>query len=139
MRFLLRQGIALRGHSEREGNLPQLMVGDCKILKQWMKAAKYMSHDIVNELITMMGHNVLLVVLDRVKMQTPAWYAIIADEATDFNFSEQLILSLRYVDYNYTISEDPIGLFCLPNTTAATLFTVIMDMLIRCSLLRPNL
>ena len=137
MRFLLRQGIALRGHSELEGNLPQLLsawAGDCEVLKQWMKAAKYMSHDIVNELITIMGHNVLRVVLDRVKMQSPAWYAIIADEATDVNFSEQLNLSVRYVDYNYTISEDPVGLFCLPNTTAATLCIVIKDMLIRCSL-----
>ena len=124
MRFLLRQGIALRGHSELEGNLPQLLsawAGDCEVLKQWMKAAKYMSHDIVNELITIMGHNVLRVVLDRVKMQSPAWYAIIADEATNVNFSEQLNLSVRYVDYNYTISEDPVGLFCLPNTTAAIL------------------
>ena len=62
MRFLLRQGIALRGHSEREGTLPQLLSaweGDCDALRQWMKAAKYMSHDIANELITTMGHNVL--------------------------------------------------------------------------------
>ena len=137
MRFLLRQGIALRGHSEGEGNLPQLLSawgGECEILNQWMKAAKYMSHDIINELITIMGHTVLRAVLERVKKQSPAWYAIIADEATDVTFSEQLNLSLRYVDYNYTINEDPIGLHRLPNTTAATLFIVVKDMLTRCSL-----
>ena len=141
MRFLLRQGIALRGHSEREGNLPQLLsawAGDCEVLRQWMKEGKYMSHDIVNELITIMGHNVLRAVLDKVKMQNPAWYAIIADEATDVNFNEQLNLSLRYVDYDYTISEDPVGLFCMPNTTAATLSIVIKDMLTRCSLPLAN-
>ena len=54
-----------------------------------MKAAKYMLHDIVNELIRIMGHNVLWAVLDRVKMQNQAWYAIIVDEATDANFNEQ--------------------------------------------------
>ena len=72
-------------------------------------------------------------VLDRAKMQNPEWYAIIANEATDVNFNEQLNLSLKYVDYDYTISEDPVGLFCQPNTTAATLSIVIKDMLTRCS------
>ena len=62
MRFFLRQGIALQGHSEREGNLPQLLsawAGDCEVLRQWMKAARYMSYDIVNELKTIMGRDVL--------------------------------------------------------------------------------
>ena len=35
-----------------------------------MKAAKHMPWRVVNELITIMGNNVLPAVLDRVKMQT---------------------------------------------------------------------
>ena len=75
MKFLLRQGIALRGHSENEGNLPQLLSAwtvNSAILKHCMvKEVKYMSHDIVNELVTLMGHNVLRKLLCRMKNQSP--------------------------------------------------------------------
>ena len=35
---------------------------------------------------------------------------------------------------NYDISEDPVGLFSLPNTTANTITSVLKDLLIRCNL-----
>ena len=35
---------------------------------------------------------------------------------------------------NYDISEDPVGLFSLPNTTANTIASVLKDLLIRCNL-----
>jgi len=58
MRFLLRQGIALRGHDDEEGNLFQLLklwsASDIS-LKQWLREKKYMSPQVINELITMMG------------------------------------------------------------------------------------
>ena len=63
MKFLLRQGIALRDHSEEEGNLQQLLTTwskDNAVTKSWIEEGKYMSHDIVNELITLMGQSVLL-------------------------------------------------------------------------------
>ena len=57
MKFLLIQGIALRGHSEEEGNLYQLLTtlsSDCAGSKSWIEKGKYMSH-----LITLMGHDIL--------------------------------------------------------------------------------
>ena len=60
--FLLQQGIALRGHTEEEGNLSQLLAvwsEDNANVRDWMKERKFMSHDIVNELITLMGLKVL--------------------------------------------------------------------------------
>lgn len=62
-----------------------------------------MSHEIVNELITLMGHKVLQQLLDKVKGNSPAWYAIIVDETTDIATNEQFNLSIRYVDENYDI------------------------------------
>ena len=56
MKFLLIQGIALRGHSEEEGNLYQLLTtwsSDCADTKSWIEKGKYMSH-----LITLMGHDI---------------------------------------------------------------------------------
>ena len=137
MKFLLRQGIALRGHSENEGNLPQLLsawTGNSAILKQWVKEGKYMSHDIVNEIVTLMGHNVLRKLLCRMKNQSPEWYSLIGDEATDINYSEQLNVSIRYVDNDYNVHDDPIGLFVLPNTGAETITSVVKDILLRCTL-----
>ena len=58
MQFLLRQGLALRGHVEKEGNLTQLLLSlsdDDDILKGWLRDAKYMSHDIITEIIMFNG------------------------------------------------------------------------------------
>ena len=137
MKFLLRQGIALRGHSEEEENLPHLLAlwsGDSAVVKDWIKAWKYMSHDIVNELITLMGLNVLRQLLVKIKSCDPFWYAIIVDEATDVSGKEQCNLSIRHVDDNYVVSEDAIGLYSLPNIAAATLAIVVKDILTCCAL-----
>lgn len=137
MKYLLRQGIALRGRTEEEGNLPQLLAvwsKDSPVIKDWIREGKYLSHDIVNEMITSMGLNVLRQLLVKIKSNDPFWYAIIADEATDVSGKEQCNLSIRHVDNNYEVSEDAIGLYSLPNTAAATLALVVKDVLTRCAL-----
>ena len=70
-----------------------------------------MSHDVVNELVMIMGHIVLRKLLAQIRSQNPGWYSLIADEATDVKNREQLNLSIRYVDDDYVVHEDPIGLF----------------------------
>lgn len=140
LRFLLRQGLAIRGHDETEGNLYKLLLmcsayDPC--LTKWIRDKRYLSPLIINELITSMGLSVLRSLLSKVKECKPAWYAIIVDEATDVANKEQLNLSIRWVDNEYGIREDPVGLYCLPNTKADTLYEVVTDMLTRCSLLLP--
>ena len=81
----IRQGIAPRGHSEEEGNLRQLLTTwsrDNAVIKSWIEERKYMSHDIVNELITLMGQSVSVLrkLLCRIKNSNPCWFAIIVDE-----------------------------------------------------------
>jgi len=126
MKYLLRQGIALRqGDNEEEGNLPQLLLTlskDNKDVKNWITEKKYMSHDIVNELISLMGQKVLRQILEKIKSNSPYWYSVIADEATDIACREQLNLSIRHVNDDYVVSEDSVGLFSLPNTKAETLW-----------------
>ena len=49
MKFLFRQGTALRGHCEEEGNLPQLVTAWTEgktALKRWIDEGRYMSHDV---------------------------------------------------------------------------------------------
>ena len=61
------------------------------------------------------------------------WYAVIADEAADVVNREQLNLSIRWVSDDYIVSEDPVGLKCLPGTTANTITKVLKDLLFRCT------
>ncbi len=139
IRYLSRQGLALRGHNESvdqlDGNLCQLLLllaESDKPMKEWLSNRDYMSPDIVNELITIMGQSMLRNIL--VKVKEAMWYSIIADEATDVAHNEVMCISLRWVDAHYDIHEDVLGLVQLPDTKSKTLFSVIKDVLIRCSL-----
>ena len=62
LRMLLRQGLAIRGHDAFDGNLEQLLQlrsEDDKDVKIWLQNSEYLSHDIVNECILLLG-NILL-------------------------------------------------------------------------------
>lgn len=51
--YLLRQGLALRGHIDEESNLIQLLKLRCddnNFLQEWIDEKRYLSHDIVNEI-----------------------------------------------------------------------------------------
>ena len=93
-----------------------------------------MSHDIVTEQITLMGNTLLRSLLQNIIQNSPAWHAIMGDEASDIANREQLNISIRWVNESYEISEDPVGLFCLTNTTADAICDAIKDILIRSSL-----
>ncbi len=118
IKYLTRQGLALRGNDEEEGNLSQLLFAwsennDC--LKEWIKENRYTSHQAVNEQICLLGQAVLRKLI---KDNQPSWYAVIADEATDVTNSEQLNLSIRWVGADYIVREDTVGLFRVPDTKA---------------------
>ena len=74
LRFLLRQGLAIRGHDETEGNLYQLLLmcsayDPC--LTKWIRDKRYLSPLIINELITSMGLSVLRSLLTRCSLPLP--------------------------------------------------------------------
>lgn len=107
LRFLLRQGLALRGHKEHEGNLNQLLKlqgTDCPRLLQWISDGYYLSHDIVNEMITLMGNTLLRQLLTR--MRAERFFSIMADETRDMSNHEQMSIVIRWVDTDYIIHKD---------------------------------
>lgn len=58
LRYLLRQGMAIRGHEASESNIIQLLQlcsDDDPQLKKWLSDQKYFSPDILNEQIEIMG------------------------------------------------------------------------------------
>ena len=137
MQYLLRQGLALRGHVEKEGNLTQLLMSlseDDDILKSWVRDGKYMSHEIITQIICLMGQSILRVILNKINSSNPPWFAVICDETTDVACKEQLNVSIRYVDDDYVVHEDTVGLFNLPNTSAETISEALKDILVRCNL-----
>ena len=130
--------MAVRGHKETEGKLQQLLmmlsIHDSG-LKRWVKESKCMSPVIVTELITFTLLRSLLTNITASEC-SPAWYAIIVDETTDFANRKQLNLSIRWVSNDYEVSEDSVGLYCFPNTTSDTFYTVVTDILTWCSYLK---
>lgn len=135
VRYLARQGLALRGHDEKEGNMMQLLqmwsFHDADI-NEWLREGKYLSHEIINEQIKLMGDHVLREILSEIK--SCMFYAIQADEATDVACNEQMCVSIRWVSQEYEIVEEPIGLVQMPKTDAATIFAALKDVLQRCIL-----
>ena len=135
LKYLMRQGLATRGHIEEEGNLMQLLLTVAEhdaTMKKWLVDGKYLSHDIINEQIQLMAHQVLRSLVSKIK--EARYFAVICDETQDMSCKEQLGISIRWVDNQYSINEDLIGMYEVTQTDAATLVSVISDGLTRCSL-----
>ena len=133
LRYLLRQGLAIRGHEELQGNLLQLLKvqsEDNKKLATFIEDKNYQSPDVTNELIILMGNHLLQHLLHRIR--ECQFYSIIADETRDTSNKEQLSISLRWVDSDYNIFENLVGMIQVTRTDAETLTLAIKDVLIRC-------
>uniref|UniRef100_H3A3S8 HAT C-terminal dimerisation domain-containing protein n=1 Tax=Latimeria chalumnae TaxID=7897 RepID=H3A3S8_LATCH len=129
--FLLRQGMAIRGHDELQGNLQQLLLLRAED-NPGISNRNYLSHDIVNKMISLMGNALLRSKLHQI--QQCRWYATTADEATDLSKQKQMAICIRWVDKFFKIHEDCIGLLQLDATDSQYLTTVVKDILVCCML-----
>ena len=86
----------------------------------------------MNELINLMGQAMLRQLVEEIRVAK--FYSLIADEATDISRQEQMCVSIRWIDSSFVVHEDALGLVQLPNTKAATVFSQIKDILVRCML-----
>uniref|UniRef100_H3A554 HAT C-terminal dimerisation domain-containing protein n=1 Tax=Latimeria chalumnae TaxID=7897 RepID=H3A554_LATCH len=135
LRYLMSQGVAVEGHDAHNGYLFQLLqprAEDCPDLCQWLNDKNYMSHDINNELIQLISLDILQRLLE--KIHEAGFYSILADETCDTVNKKQLVVLFHWVDEEYTIHEDFIGLVDLPQTDSATIYSVLNDILIRCNI-----
>ncbi len=132
LKYLLRQGLAIRGHEDLEGNLIQLLLlrsEDCAQLNTWIRERKYFSPPILNEQISLMALSALRALL--VDISRAQWFSLIADEVTDVGNKEQFTVCIRWVDDEFIIHEDPVELIHVPKTDSATLTSALKDCLIR--------
>ena len=61
-----------------------------------------------------MADSVLRGMLSDIRSST--WFAILAYEATDIKFNEQMCVTIRWVDEVYEVHEGPLGLIEVPLT-----------------------
>ena len=107
--YLARQGIALRkGKQEEESNFKQLLLlqaEDDKVLQRWIGNSydKHFSSGAQNEILQIMALKVLRGIASDIAES--GYYSIMADETTDANNIEQLVICIRWVDKEMTVHE----------------------------------
>jgi len=97
--------------------------GDRKI-KAWIDKREYISPEIVNTIIKLMGKAIRDEILAEIKGSR--WYSVIADEAMDTYHFEQMSLSIRWVNNWYQVFEDTLAFAELPNTKAIAIYKVFL-------------
>jgi Domain of unknown function (DUF4371)/hAT family C-terminal dimerisation region len=137
IRYLGRQGIALRGHNDTESNFVQLLKlygqTDCRF-ENWLNRndCKYTSPDCQNECLQIMAFQILRKISSHI--QSHRFYALMADEVTDSSNKEQLVICLRWIDDQFNAHEDFIGIYSVDNITADTIVASLKDVLLRLNL-----
>jgi hypothetical protein len=144
LRFLLRQGLAFRGHDESEdslnkGNFLELLnwlAGnfeevDKVVLKNAPQNCKMTCHDIQPELIKCCAQETTKLLIEELGGQK---FAILADESADVYQNEQLAVCLRYVDKKGRAVERFLGIAHVEDTSAMTLKAAVEHMLMKYNL-----
>jgi len=150
--LLARQGLALRGTTvktkdneaskaevnEPNSNFIQVLrnraIDDPRV-EDWLRRSgnTYTSPSVQNEFLRLLSHDMLRHSIIQT-IHAAQHYTIMVDETTDISNHEQAVFCLRYVDAQLQPVEKLIGLYKLENTKAATLVTIIKDVLRRCNL-----
>ena len=138
VRFLARQGLALRGDGdEQDSNLMQLLQlrgEDYEPIRKFLgkQQLKYTSHQVHNELLSIMSLQLLRQVASHI--QSAVFFTVMLDEATDSANHEQVVLVFRWIDDNLTPHEEFVGLYLTASVTASALLAIIEDTILRMNL-----
>ncbi|KAL6648571.1 hypothetical protein ACP70R_012795 [Stipagrostis hirtigluma subsp. patula] len=144
LKFLLRQGLACRGHDESEnslnkGNFLELLgmlaanFGEVAkaVLSNAPKNCKLTAPEIQRQIANCCAKETTKLIMEDLGGE---YFAILADESSDVYQKEQLALCLRYVDKRGRVVERFLGIIHVENTTAMTLKTAIESLLMDHSL-----
>ena len=138
IRFLCRQGLALRGDDDdQDGNLKQLIhmkAYSDTMLKNWLvkKDNVYTSPEIQNEIIQTMSLQVLREII--AELQSSPFLTIMIDETTDSSNMEQVTLVIRHVTEELQVHEEFLGFYAVDSTDATTLVSVVKDAMVQMNL-----
>ena len=136
IRFLLRQGLSFRGVPEDQGNYVQLLNLQGEFdddVAQWMrKKTNFTSRQCTGEIQDEFAHTVIRSIIEDVK--NAGNFSIMVDGTRGVAGKEQECVCLRFVDADYEIHEEMIGLYEVSDTTGVGVAAMIKDVLLRMGL-----
>ena len=136
LKTLLRQDIAIRGHTDDDSNIIQFnrdKAIDHEGLNLLLNENQYLSHDILVEQEEALVLSARRRLIDEINASK--FYAIICDESSDISKTEQLSFSVRHCTENYDILEDFIGVMpCDGGLSSEALLKYVQDILVRCNI-----
>ena len=132
--YLARQGLALRGHNEGEGNFSQLLKSrshDVPEMAQWLnkRANNFTHHAVQDEILHLHADAALRIILSQVRKSQS--FAVIVDGSQDICRQEQESICMRYVDEQLWPHEEFVGFYAVDETTGDRLAKCIKDCLTR--------
>jgi len=137
LRFLARQGLAIRGHETDEGNFMQLLKlrsEDQPLLEQWLnKKTNMTSSDIQNEILQQHSHAIIRIICSSIR-NTSEIFSVIVDGTQDNAGIEQESVCIRYVDEHLYAHESFVGMYEAPDSTGKTIASIVTNTLIRLQL-----
>lgn len=137
IKFLARQGLALRGHSDDEGNFYQHLKHKAKEdarLSDWLtRSCDYTSPLVQNEIMQLLGNSIVRDIAKSIQALPVLQYSIIIDGTQDISGVEQESICIRYVDQDLVPHEAFIGLYEVSGTgtTGEAIARVARDVLLR--------
>ncbi|XP_060760237.1 zinc finger MYM-type protein 1-like [Neoarius graeffei] len=138
VRYLARQGLAVRGHDSNEGNLFHLLklkAKDDPVLTSWLtRCHDYVSPRCQNEYLALFGNTIVRGIATMIRSLPVVQFSIIMDGTQDIQGKEQVSICLRYVDKDLVPVEAFLGLYDTPATTGEQMAKLAVDMLLRLNL-----
>ncbi len=125
---LARQGNALRGHDNKEGNFHQLIkykAEDDDELTSWLQRPNnFTSPKIQNEVLKIVSNTIVHDITKEILSLPVVQYSLIIDGTQDAAGFEQESFCLRFVDKDLQPREEFIGLYQVTSTTGENIASV---------------
>ncbi|XP_071817210.1 zinc finger MYM-type protein 1-like [Apostichopus japonicus] len=141
VRYLVRQGIASRGHDEEEGNFCQLLKlrseDDPHLGPYLSRDTNFTSHQAQEEIMQMLSHSIIRDIVKDIRGHVV--FAVMVDGTQDINGTEQESICFRSVDDELNVREDFIGLYEMASSTGEAISIMILDVIARLGLSVENL
>lgn len=136
VKYLARQGLAIRGATHAESNLVQLLKlrsQNIESLSSWISRTTNWTHwDAQNEMLELLAKHIQREILNEIREN--GVFSVMADETSDQSRQEQLVILVRHVDKNLEIEENLLGLYVMEKCDSASITNAICDTLLRCNL-----
>ena len=104
---------------------------DLPFMSSWLNIkTNWTQWAVQNEVLEMMAHSVLR----QIMTETISFYVVMADETMDVSRKEQMVVLIRIVDEDLNITEKLLGLYSMDKCDVESIFSAIVDALLRCNL-----